>query len=481
MSKLRTVFRVDHETVSIAPSERLRLSGKGLRVRIQNQPFAVEMGKQTLHFFPDFPIVERPDASPSTPVDFLVFDPLIYGKDIAQTLRLPLGKTLRIDYREEKQKLVFTHSREAFRRYLHISHDGEYLVFSDPISELGTYLYLLNDEAGLIPLNERRRRNLKKITGYFGGPLEILPPKKALETIKAVNRALTNDPCRRQDSNGNAGGLVELPYYLTPIIVGDLHAQVDNLLKILVENSFLDCMERGDAALILLGDAIHSEDKGHLGNMDSSILMMDLIFKLKLRFPKQVFFVIGNHDSFSVDVMKGGVPQSVIWERALTELRGEEYREEMAFFYRQSPLVVLSEDFVACHAGPPRSEVSVDMLVEARQFPELVHDLTWNRVKTRSFPLGYTRREVRRFRRSLELNDQTPFIVAHFPQSPDETFWPDVAGIPGHHVLYSARPDKLAVYTRVQGEMIEQIYPTERLLELTDRLILRKHLGIPRE
>jgi len=39
---------------------------------------------------------------------------------------------------------------------------------------------------------------------------------------------------------------------LTPIVVGDLHAQLDNLLKILSENSFLDCLERGDAALILL-------------------------------------------------------------------------------------------------------------------------------------------------------------------------------------------------------------------------------------
>ena len=476
LSRLRGVLNAEHEDASIAPSERLRLSGKGLRVPIRNKPFVVEMGKQTLNFLPDLPLVdstgkELSDEAVSNhlPCDFLVFDPLIYGHEIAQTLRLSHGKKLRIDYRQENQKLVFTHSRDAFRRYLQVSHEGDYLVFSDPISELGTYLYLLQDEAPLTPLNERRRQKLKKLTEIFGGPLEILPPEEALETVRQVNQGLKDDSYRRKDSYGNAGGVVELPYYLAPIIVGDLHAQVDNLLKILVENSFLDCLERGDAALILLGDAVHSENKGELDNMDKSVLMMDLIFKLKLRFPEQVFFVVGNHDSFSADVMKAGVPQSLIWEKRITELRGKEFREEMALFYRQSPLVVLAEDFVACHAGPPRSPVNLDMLVEVRQFPELVHDLTWNRVKTRGFPLGYTRREVRQFRRSLELDEHTPFVVAHYPQSKDGTFWPDVGGIANHHVVYSARQDRLAVYTRVQGEMISQIYASERLLGLANR------------
>lgn len=36
--------------------------------------------------------------------------------------------------------------------------------------------------------------------------------------------------------------------------------------------------------------------------------MMDLIFKLKCRYPTHVVFIIGNHDSFSPDVMKGGGP-----------------------------------------------------------------------------------------------------------------------------------------------------------------------------
>lgn len=217
---------------------------------------------------------------------------------------------------------------------------------------------------------------------------------------------------------------------------------MDNLLKILSENSFLDELERGSAALILLGDAVHPETKGELSNMDSSVLMMDLVFKLKLRYPEQVFFVVGNHDSFSPDVMKGGVPQSLVWERKITELRGEEYRGELNLFYRQSPLVVLSGDFVACHAGPARSAVSLQALIEARQSPNLVHELTWNRVKTKGYPLGYSKGDVRRFRKGLNLDENTPFIVAHFPQSGHETLWLNVAEIPHHHVVYSAKPEQ---------------------------------------
>ena len=65
----------------------------------------------------------------------------------------------------------------------------------------------------------------------------------------------------------------------------DLHGLVDNLLKILSENSFLEALDRGEAALILLGDAVHPEAAGQLEDMDSSILIMDLILKLKLTFP----------------------------------------------------------------------------------------------------------------------------------------------------------------------------------------------------
>lgn len=459
---LRAYFTDSTETITPAPTDRLRLSGKSLRVTAGENLFAVEMGKQTVHLCPDPPVnpgLRKP------PYDYVLFDPDLYYSGIAHTLRLQPGQTLAVDYREELQKLVFSHPKHAFRRHLQVTHDGDTLVFRDPISELGTYLTVLTDENEKSRYEAHRDRKLDKIQRIFGGTLQSLSSGDAIDTLKAVNRLLRKDPCRRMDSFGNAGSLVELPAHLTPIVVGDLHAKVENLLTILAANSFLECLERGEAALIFLGDAVHPEAKEELEFMESSVVTMDLIFKLKLQFPEQVFFIVGNHDSFSPDVMKGGVPQSILWEKRITALRGDEYRQEMALFYRQSPLVVLSDDFVACHAGPPRSSVTLETLVEARQFPDLVHELTWNRIKSKDWQLGYTRADIRRFRKSLNLDESMPFIVAHYPQSKDGTLWLNVNQIPQHHILYSARSDRLALFTRVGGEMLPQIYPAEAILE----------------
>lgn len=458
---LRKRFGGDADTETLGPNDRLRLSGKRLRVVCEDEAFLIEMGKQSLHVFPDLPLDSR---LRNPPYDYVLFDPEIYYSGISQSLRLRPGETLSIDYRQEHQKVVFGKPKHAFRRHLQITHEGNALVFRDPISELGTYISAITDEKARSRPQQQRTRQLQKVIEIFGGPLIQLEPDSALATLKDVNKLLGKDPYRQKDSLGNAGSVVDLPAYLTPVIVGDLHAQVDNLLKILSENAFLDSLAAGKAALVFLGDAVHPETEDQLDFMDSSVLIMDLILKLKLAFPKQVFFIMGNHDSFSPDVMKGGVPQSILWEKRLVELRGKEYCRELAIFYRHSPLLVMSEDFIACHAGPPCSSVSLETLIEARQFPELVHELTWNRIKSRGWPLGYRKGDVKRFRKSLGLDESIQFIVAHYPQTREGTLWLDVDGIPNHHILFSARNDQLALFTRVNGELTSQIYPAEPLL-----------------
>lgn len=460
---LRQRFRGVHETVTVNPGDRLRLSGKGIRIQSQETSYTIEMGKQTIHLCPDRPLNAR---FREPPYDYMAFDPKLYHSGVAHSLRLKPGETLSIDYRQEQQKLVFSQPKHAFRRHLQISHEGDALIFRDPISELGTYLSVLSDAGGHLRYERRRMRSMERITEIYGGPLVQLASDSALGTLKEVNRRLRQEPYRRQDSLGNLGSVLELPDHLTPVIVGDLHAQVDNLLKILTENAFLESLDRNEAALILLGDTVHLESDGQLEDMESSVLIMDLILKLKLAFPEQVFFIMGNHDSFSPDVMKGGVPQSILWEKWLTRLRGKDYCDELALFYRQSPLVVFSRDFVACHAGPPCSSVSLETLIEARQFPELVHQLTWNRIKSRGWPVGYHHGDVKRFRKSLGLDESIPFIVAHYPQSKDDTLWLNVDHIPNHHILFSARSDQVALFTRVNWELVPQIYPAEPLLEL---------------
>ncbi len=454
------------DTVTPIPGQRLRLSGRGIRVPYEGRPFEVRMGDQLLAIYPDVPLTEQ-HRGPNS--DLILFDPDRYLNGIGHSLRLRPGEKLSITHRVWDQRHVFRHPREAFRRYLQIAHEGNNLVFWDSISELGTYVSLIADDQAGSRLSRCRQQAVDRLRQVLGGGVALLPADEALDLLSQVNSLLADDPYRPKDDEGNVGALVELPDHLIPVLLGDLHAQVDNLLTVLTQNGYLEAMADGRAAMLILGDAVHPEEPDEAGFMDSSLLLMDIIFQLKLRFPSQVFFVLGNHDSFDQDVMKHGVLQGAVWERRVMELRGVHYRDELARFYRQSPLVVKSDGFIACHAAPARRRLSRDTLVSAWHFPDLVRDLTRGRLKSLAFPAGYTRADVRRFRTSLKAGRESALIVGHYPRSEQETVWLNVGQIAAHHVLYSARLDRVAVMTRFDGEMVPQTYPVEPVAELLGR------------
>ena len=458
---IRGYFQPLPETVIPDHSQRLRLSGKELRIPLSGyQEYRIEMGKQTLMLSPD-PGVTHCDTG--SPCDFILFDPERYVKGVSHFLRLTPGSTLAIDRKIADQEHVFSSPRDAFRRQFSVTHSGDSLVFRDPISELGTYLSLAGEIQEIPHITRRRRAALKRVLDIYGGPLQPLSAPEASATLKQVNFLLKDESGHCSDSLGNPGGILELPDNVTPILVGDLHARVDNLLTILSENAVLDSLENGSAALVILGDAVHPEEPGRLEDMESSLLIMDLIFKLKLQFPARVFFIVGNHDSFLHELMKQGAPQGLLWEKHVIASRGEAYKMELELFYQQSPLLVLSKYFIACHAGPARRKISRQVLIDAHQFPDIVHDMTWTRIRTPGFPAGYTRSDVRQFRKGLEIDNDLPFIVGHYPCSSDGTVWLNVGQVNQHHVIVSSRPDRVAVFLCIDGNMVPQIYPVEAL------------------
>jgi hypothetical protein len=418
LQNIRAYFSPASETVILDKSRKLRLSGTPFRIPLKGLPeYRIEMGKQTLYLCPDPGVAGYEEGSP---YDFILFDPERYFSGISHYQRLSPGDTLVIDHKTEYQEQIFSFPREAFRRQLSISNTGDSLVFKDPISELGTYVSLIDDTLETSSITDRRRTVLRRLLEIFGGPLELLPADKATETI-------------------------------------------------LSENAFMDSLENGTAALILLGDAVHSEQPERLEEMESSLLIMDLIFKLKIKYPQQVFFIVGNHDSFQQELMKQGIPQGILWKKHVIASRGEEYKEQLELFYQQSPLLVLSPDFIACHAGPTRRKISRQILVDAHQFPDIVHDMTWNRIRTKAFPGGYTSSDVRQFRKGLEVGSDMPFIVGHHPFTQDDTLWLNAGRINQHHIVISARPDRVGIFTRIDGKMVPQIFPVEALVGWLNR------------
>ncbi len=449
--------------------ESYKLQGASIRVPFEGHPIELSIGKgnHRLHLYPERSLANH---ELQDNLNFIIFDPLFFFSGISDFLRLVKGDHLIIGREDERQRNMFNFPNSVSKRHVSIVHDGDALLFKGLDKESSTLLTPLQTEADLQRISNRRMDNLREIRKIFGGPIELLSPEDALFDLVHINRLLEKEPLRLKNSEGSPGGVVELPEKMIPIIVGDLHAQVDNLLTILSQNEFLEVMGDGKAAMVFLGDAVHSEMDGELENMESSLLMMDIIFRLKLWFPQQVFYVRGNHDSFSPEIGKGGIPQGLLWSKTLKKLRGDAYRKAMERFYELLPYVAISKDYVACHAAPPKGKVTMDMLVNIHKYPSLMQEITCNRIYRPNRLAGYTKGDVKRFRNSLDLEKSAELFVGHTPLTRHDTLWMNVGGIEHHDVVFSGNIPWIGLFTQIDGHMIPMKYRSEPLLPIINSM-----------
>ncbi|MGB5670626.1 MAG: metallophosphoesterase [Sedimenticolaceae bacterium] len=462
LHRLRRAFSGLNRCRQLKLRDAYRLVGDTVRVPYEGFPMELILGEngKRLRLYPEHPLAGPADDG--EPPSFLIEDPDHSAATIGGFLRLEPGERLTLGRDDPEQQAMFNYPESVAPQHLRVIHDDDAVVFEDKTS-VGTCIApALNEE------KSERMACLRRIYDIFGGPLKPLPKDEALILIKEANQLMEQEVLRPRDDRGLPGGLLKLPAGPTPIVVADLHALVDNLLVILSHNGFLHALEKGEACLVIIGDAVHSERDGAMDQMDDSILMMDLIFRLKLRFPENLFFIRGNHDSFGEEISKGGVPQGLLWKRALNKTRGKAYRRAMQRYYDLLPYVVVSPDFCAAHAAPPRSKISTDMLVEIHRYPGLVPELLSNRMIRPNRPGGYTKGDIKRFRKSLDLEPDTPFIVGHTPMDLTDTYWLNNGGAANHHVLYSANENWVGLFTRIGGQMWPMKYPAEPLVELVN-------------
>lgn len=135
-------------------------------------------------------------------------------------------------------------------------------------------------------IGTNRYKSICGIRQIYGRTIAMLSPEEAFSTLQEVNAILLREAYREKNNSGMPGALLEPPEELTLLVVGDLHAQVDNFLKILTENCLLSHLAANSACLVILGDAVHSEIPKEMEDMDNSILILDLIFKMKCQFQK---------------------------------------------------------------------------------------------------------------------------------------------------------------------------------------------------
>lgn len=285
----------------------------------------------------------------------------------------------------------------------------------------------------------------------------------SLSGVDLVNRAISildTFPGRARDDEGRPGGLIEISSSLRPIVIGDLHANRENLAAILDHDSNRADLQSGRAVCVILGDVEHDDRTGYMKAMDSSVAILDDLFRLVIRYAGRVCYLRGNHDTFDDRLRKSGIAQGTELRAALTRAHGGSYADAVGRFFESLPVFVIGDGYVITHAGPPRGGLVREELVNIRRYPEKYHQLLWNRVNEfhgTPSPKEYGEKDLRLVLELLDLPPFTHFIVGHNPLWNDGNttgVWQDVIGIKNHHILYSGSGSRAPYFTTVKGELV---------------------------
>ena len=446
-----------HEARTLESLEAMRLAGSKVRIPRRLLPVGLRLGRQRVRIDAE-PVLVGPGRE-----RIVLHDP-DEADGIHGVVRLEIGERTRLG-RGAEDRCITTRLPPDTLPWLEVVNQPDGVLLVDLDSPTGTDLEPEPREEGR-RLVERRRSALERLNEILGGANgeDSGGTESPLDLLERVVDRLADAPYRGRDERGLSGGLVSLPDEVVPLVVGDLHTSVDHLLGVLTRNRYLQELEAGRAALVMLGDAVHRDREPDLGDMGSSIATMDLVLALLDRFPRGAIYVLGNHDSFSPEVRKGAVPQGVLWREALLRERGVVYVRALERFYDRSPYVVEARGLLACHAGPPTETCTRRAIIDCWKHPRLRHQLTWNRPRAANNPAGYTRRDVRSFRAALGAPDSA-LVVSHTAPADRRSWVRDFAGIRDHHLVYSADPERYSVATRWAGELVLVEYPGEPLAD----------------
>ena len=457
---LGKLFGANLECVPL--EDEVTLIGKSICVACDGSAYKVIVGDKTLHLYPE-PFISTPHSECS---DLILVDPVECENATYGFKRIVPNKKLILGREDPEQCIFFNYSNKVAMRHLSIECKKGSILFKDFATTTGSKISRIKGETTHSLLLQKRMNSIREICPLYGGPLEILDPADAIVLLDKVNKAIGTEMYRKANRAGKPGRLIEIPDDKCPIILGDIHTNLDNLICILTQNNFLESLFNDKACLIIVGDAPHCELDGREGEMDSSLLIMDFIFKLKLLLPNNFFYLRGNHDSFSPHIRKAGINQGALWKKKVLDTRGEDYFDAMNTFYKNLPLVAVGKDFITCHAGPTKSPMNREEINNLQESDCGYNELLWTRVKSPRQPAGYVTSTVRNFKKGLGFTEETPLIVGHTPPTQDSTLWLDVGGIKNHHVLFNSRLEGVPVFTRIGDTVMALMYRHEKLVSV---------------
>lgn len=458
--RIGKLFKDMPDAEIIVPNSSPTAIRTSVRIGWENQPFMLALGDIALEFHPDLSITGDQKESAG---DWIVHPGHAFYDGVPMFIRIEPGQSVILGRKDDAQKRIFGFDKSVADRHVKIFDRKGELTIQPLELERPTRISAIDAPMSVWAT---RRANLQRLPDVLGHPLTQFDDEEALDIVRDINGVLAEEAYRDRDDEGLPGGIIQFPDDMTVVIMGDVHARADNVLRVITEGGLLAALEHGEACLVFLGDLVHSQEAGELEDMSSSVFILDLFSMLKRRFPANVFYVHGNHESFSPDVGKGGVPQALLFRKHLKKLRGKAYAAEIENLFGGLAFVVQGNEFVACHGGPVRSNVDRNILVNIQRYPGIQHELVWNRLRQANRPAGYGKGSVKRFRRTLNLSKQAALIVAHTPLSSEQTYWLNVGDITGHHIVYSAHTHRVAAVVMNKGQAIPLEFAAEPAMDV---------------
>ncbi|MBF0181075.1 MAG: metallophosphoesterase [Magnetococcales bacterium] len=436
-------------------------SGTCVNVPVDDASCVLRLGGESGKRLELYPVAAGVHANPNHRIWILV-DPDRFFTEPGGYILLKPGVQWIIGRQQEMQAVAFQFPPWVANRHLLIEHRWDHLYLQDLKTDTGSHLTVHRDETSFRRVIDWREERLRQVREIFGGPLSPLPAEEALRRLQQAHLMLRATWATAGDHPAPAILHISTPI---PILVGDLHAHTDNLLTLLTTGGCLSALEAGRAKLIFLGDAVHPDEGGNLADMTGSLLMMDLIFSLMMRFPGRVVYLRGNHDGCDEEISKRGVSQGLAWRKTMMAMRGAAYAEAMLAFYEDLPYIVIHPRVVACHAAPFVVKVNGAILANLRQYPGLLRQLIWNRLHRPACPGGYRAKDVRNFLHAVAGPSHPPLVVGHTPLDDHHALWMHVGGIENHHILYGGCPTTMSWITFTEGLLTAWEYPVEPLSE----------------
>ncbi|MBF0190658.1 MAG: metallophosphoesterase [Magnetococcales bacterium] len=462
IKKIKRLLSNCHDNGELVTHGERDFTATCLRLPVSGAAYIFRLGGQNGKILHLYPLTADTDATPTHP-SWILIDPERFFNEMGGFIRIEAGTQQVIGRHSEEQRIAFQLPPWVANRHIILEHEGDHLFVQDLKTDTGSHLTILQDKPSIERMAIWRNARLEQIQQIHGGPLLPLAPDEALDRLQRAHRILRDT--WMPDSDQPAPAIVYLSAQSIPILIGDLHEHIDNLLTLLTTGGCLHALQRGHAKLIFLGDAVHPDEGKNLAEMTDSLLMMDLIFSLMIQFPGRVLYIRGNHDSCDEEISKQGISQGKAWQTTLVRSRGEVYHQAMMAFYQDLPYIAIHPWVVACHAAPFVVKVNREMLATLRNYPGLLRQLIWNRIHRPNRPGGYRARDVRLFLQTLGGPVEPPLVVGHTPLDDHHTLWMNVGGIDNHHILYGGYAKRIGWITFLDGVLTAQEYPVQPLLK----------------